>query len=206
MVEDCMVKIDVPLSKAINYWPPLTVVLVSTIGANMVPRVAPYGLNMLSYGEMPVMLLAMNKERGTLANIKSTGDFVVNIAGDNMVAEVNSTADKAEPGTNKFERAHLTPIRSVRVKSPSVKECQVHYECSLIKVEDYGDKSIVFGKVVAVRANNELAQKRIDELKEASKPLYYGRVLDGPSKFYALGKYVGERRETSPPVPEQTKR
>jgi len=88
-----------------------------------------------------------------------TGEFVINIPTEDIIAEVLKIAvltEKIWPtGINEIKQAGLTPIPSEKVKPPRIKECIAHYECIL----DWHKDSLIVGKVAAVSINQNMMQK-----------------------------------------------
>jgi len=72
------------------------------------------------------------------------------------------------PDVDEFQQAKLTPVPSVVVKPPRVKESRINMECSLLQVIDFSEKphggSLVLGQVVRMHVDDELidASYKID--------------------------------------------
>lgn len=170
---------------------PMNVVLVSTIGKLGIPDVAPYGLNCPISHHPPVIGVGIARDRKTYKNILNFKEFVVNLPAEEMINVVNKTALPCPPEVNKFEEYGLTPIPSLKVKPPSVKECIFHFECKLNKIIDIkGDHDLVIGRVVAATVDKNLSEAKNEKLLEAMKPILY---VSGVKRYYALGRFLGER-------------
>jgi flavin reductase (DIM6/NTAB) family NADH-FMN oxidoreductase RutF len=90
--------------------------------------------------------------KDTLANVRATGEFVVNIVTQATAAAMNVTAADFPPGVDEFEAAGLTQLPSVVVKPPRVAESPIHYECRVTQIVDVSDEpgggSVVIGRVL----------------------------------------------------------
>ncbi|MBI4257383.1 MAG: flavin reductase family protein [Thaumarchaeota archaeon] len=194
-------------------WPPSPIVWVSTVSKDRMPNVAPFSLNeFFSYVSTypQVIIVGMGghtgmkvKGKGTkksFLNIKATGEFVVNIPSEESIEKVTLTGLDTPPEFNKFEAYGLTPIPSKKVKAPSVKEAKVHYECQLMKIDDYGGQTdLVFGKVVAVVADEDVLSKKLEKKVRAIKPVYYYGIGPGKGLYFSAGKLIGKRDDSKNP-------
>ena len=181
-------KIEIPLTKFYDFFFPTPVVLVSSISKEGVPNVAPYGIVVPVSFNPPMIALGVRNTRKTHKNIMETKEFVVNFPSTEQVKVVNKSAE-ASPPVNKFQKLGLTPLQSLKVKAPSVKECKVHYECLLEWTKDAGDHTVMVGKVAAIALDDDLAAADRLTLMEKMKPLYYGLMI-----YYELGKLLVERK------------
>ena len=93
---------------------------ISTISADGVPHPAPFSWFNAVCADPLMLMAAIGKRKGqmkdTSANIRDTGEFVVNIVGQTCAEKmVQSSADYA-PEVNEFAAAGLTPLPSEVVK------------------------------------------------------------------------------------------
>ena len=114
-----------------------------------------------------------------------------------LMEKINLTGLENPPEFDKFKAYGLTPTPSQEVRSPSVGECKVHYECTLMKIADYGGHAdAVYGKVVAVVADESILSKKADEKVRAVKPIYYYGVGAGKGFYFSAGRILGERDDS----------
>jgi flavin reductase (DIM6/NTAB) family NADH-FMN oxidoreductase RutF len=105
-------------------------------------------------------------EKDTLRNIRETGEFVVNLVCEPMLAAMARTAGEWPRGTDEFEVAGLTPAPSERVAPPYVRESPVQLECRLHREIPLGNSILVVGEIVFARVNDDvLTEGRVDPLK-----------------------------------------
>jgi flavin reductase (DIM6/NTAB) family NADH-FMN oxidoreductase RutF len=93
------------------------------------------------------------KQKDTARNILESGEFVLHIVDEHNVEKINQTAASLAPGQSEVELAQLTPIDSVKVAVPGVKEAKIRMECVLeqsleLGGEDTPGYAFVIGKVV----------------------------------------------------------
>jgi flavin reductase (DIM6/NTAB) family NADH-FMN oxidoreductase RutF len=157
----------------------------------------------------PVILFSCNTpgdraEKDTLSNVRSTGEFVFNLATYSLRESVNMTSSPAAPEIDEFELAGLEKAPSVKVKPPRVAASPANLECQLLRIveiepEAPGDTSsnVVFGRVVGLHIQDEymLANGRFDTLK--AQPLTRlggiqyappGTIFEMPAPFRRVGE------------------
>jgi flavin reductase (DIM6/NTAB) family NADH-FMN oxidoreductase RutF len=191
-------KIEVPIHNAYNYLHAHAISLISSVDKEGNPNVAPYGEYMVFNAfnaDPPIVLFGPTIERKTYKNILETKDFVANVPHEGLINQINVIAKDYDSSINKFKRSGLTPIPSLKVKSPSVKECKIHYECRLLRVEYFGkNKALIFGEIVAITLDEELARlSEIDRIETMRLILYGSFKKNGKSfgKYYSLGGSIG---------------
>ena len=127
---------------------PLPVTFISTVSKDGVGNVAPYSCLMPVLRPFDLICVATaGVMRDTFDNIKSQGEFVVNLPGADM-------ADKVIP-TAKFEEKP-----SHELETPSIKGCYAWMECKLHKIveEKYQNfpYALVLGKVVHLEIRDDI--------------------------------------------------
>lgn len=136
---------------------PRPIAWVSTIDEKGVTNLAPFSFfTGITASPMSVCFAPVNNRDGvpkdTLLNVRATKQFVVNIANEDNAAKMNATAAAWPRGVSEFEKAGLTPVPSVKVKPPRVKESPLHMECELIQIVTLSEGPLgghlVIGKVV----------------------------------------------------------
>jgi flavin reductase (DIM6/NTAB) family NADH-FMN oxidoreductase RutF len=108
----------------------------------------------------PLVRATDGNRKDTLNNVRSTGEFVVNIVSEFLAEQMNLTAGEYPADVDEFELAHLTPTPSVKVRPPRVAESLIQYECTLTQIVDLGDHagagSVVIGRIVYVHLHDEV--------------------------------------------------
>ncbi|MEZ4632458.1 MAG: flavin reductase family protein [Deinococcales bacterium] len=144
---------------------PRPIAWVSTADLEGRPNVAPYSFFNAVCANPPHLLFCAGVYRQGLFkdsynNVKSTGEFVVNIVTEELAEAMNLTAAELPAGSSEFDYADLTPVASKIVKAPRVKESPVHFECKLKHIYEVGDwpgaGSVVIGEVVQISVDDSL--------------------------------------------------
>ena len=130
---------------------------ISSISEDGITNLAPFSyFNAVGDDPPHIMFSAgrgANSNKDTLNNVLSTKQFVVNMVTEELVEQMNSTAQGIPPHESEFDLANLTPIPSEKIKPPRVKESPISMECELVHhytLEDnkYGGSTILVGRIV----------------------------------------------------------
>ena len=130
---------------------------ISSISEEGIANLAPFSyFNAVGDDPPHVMFSAgrgANSNKDTLNNVLATKQFVVNMVTEELVEQMNSTAQGIPPHESEFDLANLTPIPSLKIKPPRVKESPISMECELVHhytLEDnkYGGSTILVGRIV----------------------------------------------------------
>lgn len=139
---------EIDLTKWHKTLAPRTTVLVSTIDKKGVSNAAPFSFVMPVSVNPPIIAIAMVATRHTLANIRETGDFVVNIPDQEILSQLWQCGKALPKGVSEIKEARLTEQKSLKVNSPRIKECFCWYECRSKDEIQVGDHIIVLGDIV----------------------------------------------------------
>jgi flavin reductase (DIM6/NTAB) family NADH-FMN oxidoreductase RutF len=166
---------------------PRPIALVSTVDADGARNAAPYSFfNVMSH-EPPLIVLGIDKRppgapKDTVANIRATGVFVVNLVDTRIAEAMNVCAIDFDPGTDEIDAAGLTAVAAQKVVAPRIAEAPVALECTLRDELRYpGGRSIVVGEVVAFHVRDGIVDARFHVDAEA---------LDLVGRMAGAGGYV----------------
>ncbi len=134
---------------------PRLTVLVSTIDGEGNHNAAPFSFCMPVSVDPPLVAIASAHKRHTLANIRETKQFVINIPGEWLVAAVWKCADPLPKGESELVATGLTAGESEFVKAPYIADCAVYFECELAWEKDAGDHVVVVGRVLNAVVKDE---------------------------------------------------
>ncbi|HWE03375.1 MAG TPA: flavin reductase family protein [Tepidisphaeraceae bacterium] len=144
---------------------PRPIAWVSTISPGNVPNLAPFSFfNGIGANPPAVVFSPTNRRDGapkdTLVNVEKSGQFVVNVVSESCARQMNGTSAELDYEVSEFELCGLTPIASVRVRPPRVKEAMVQMECELIEVVHVGSgplaANVVIGRIVLMHADESV--------------------------------------------------
>ncbi|MGD8413018.1 MAG: flavin reductase family protein [Candidatus Latescibacterota bacterium] len=149
---------------------PRPIAWISTVSGKGEPNVAPFSFFAGITADPPALCFSPARRSGgekkdTLANVESTGEFVVNVVTEDWSVAMNETATDFPAGVNEFERAGLTPVPGAVVVAPRIGESPVQMECKLLSLVPVGEKGgmLVIGEVVMFHIDGRVvADGRVD--------------------------------------------
>jgi flavin reductase (DIM6/NTAB) family NADH-FMN oxidoreductase RutF len=171
---------------------PRAIAWVSTVSPEGVTNLAPFSFfTGITANPMSVCFAPVNdrdgKEKDTLINVRKTRQFVVNLATEDNAEKMNQTSVNYPYGVSEFEKAGLTPVPSLKVKPPKVKESPIHMECELFEIVTLSPGplggNLIIGKVVMFHADDSVwngGNIRHQDLKTVGRMegAWYSRTRD----------------------------
>jgi flavin reductase (DIM6/NTAB) family NADH-FMN oxidoreductase RutF len=141
---------------------PRPIAWVTTLDAEGRVNAAPYSFfNCLSH-DPPLIALGVEnwadlRMKDTTANIRTTGEFVVNIVSDALAEAMNVTAVPFAPDVDEVAVAGLATAPGRVVRAPRIAEAPVALECRKFLALSIGRaREIVLGEVVAIQIRDDL--------------------------------------------------
>lgn len=144
---------------------PRPIAWVSTVSPSGAANLAPFSFfTGIAANPMTVCFAPVNnregKQKDTLINVKATRQFVVNVANEDNALKMNQTSAPYPYEVSEFEQVGLTPVKSVKVRPPRVKESPIAMECELLQVVEVSTGplggNLVIGKVVHYHADDAI--------------------------------------------------
>ncbi|MDX1620121.1 MAG: flavin reductase family protein [Nitriliruptorales bacterium] len=129
---------------------PRPIAWVSTLGPNGVRNLAPHSYFNVVTHDPPHIVFSSSGVKDTLANLRETGEFVINIVSADVVEQMNFTATDFPRDEDEFTWAELTTAPAKVVAPPRVAEAHAHLECKLTEVVSVGTGNLVIAEVVHI--------------------------------------------------------
>jgi len=161
---------------------PRPIAWVTSIHPNGAINLAPFSFFNALASDPPIVMIAFTGyhqhggEKDTLHNIKTSGEFVVNMVPLALKDAMNATTAPFDHGVSELEMAGLTAEPSALVKPPRVAEAPIHLECEFFQeielpctLEDSINCTIL-GKVLGVHINDAVLSDGLIDLDKI-KPL-----------------------------------
>lgn len=142
---------------------PRPIAWVSTLNPDGVANLAPYSFFNGVQDAPPMLMFSVagakmgsDEPKDSLSNIRSSGEFCVNIVSDALKDAMNITSQHFAHGVDEFEKAGLEKAASRVIKAPYVAASPVAMECTLHSIIDLlGGGQMVLGEVVGVHIKDE---------------------------------------------------
>ena len=153
---------------------------ISTISEDGIHNLAPFSyFNAVGDDPPHVMFSTVHSNisnKDTLNNVLKTKQFVVNMVTEDLVEQMNMTSQPIPSNESEFVLAGLTPIASLKIKPPRVKECKITMECEMVhhySLEDSksGGATIVIGRIVLFHIDESVLLDNYKINLETYKPV-----------------------------------
>ena len=112
---------------------PRPIAFVTTISKDGILNGAPFSYFNIVSSNPPMLSLAIQRSEGkykdTARNILQSKEFVIHIVDEQNVEKINKTAASLPPEQSEIELAGLTPVESVKISVPGIKEAKIRMEC-----------------------------------------------------------------------------
>lgn len=135
---------------------PRPIAWISTLGADGVRNLAPHSYFMPVSSHPPHVAFASTGVKDTLANIRRTGEFVVNVVPRDLVDAMNATSIDLPAERDEFVWAELKAAPAHRVSAPRVADSPAHFECRSVDEIAVGESHLVIAEVVHVSVDPAL--------------------------------------------------
>jgi flavin reductase (DIM6/NTAB) family NADH-FMN oxidoreductase RutF len=152
---------------------------ISSISGDGRFNLAPFSQFNLVSTSPPIVMFACNTpadraEKDTIANVRATGEFVVNLVSWALREAMNLTSTPLPHGADEFELAGLAKAASTMVQAPRVAASPASMECRVVRLirvepEFPGEtlSTVVFGRVIGLHIDDAYldAEGRFDTVK-----------------------------------------
>ncbi len=165
----------------------------STVNKKGITNLAPFSFFTVVCVVPPMISLTIARnpdgsEKHTLKNVRETGEFCFNVVTHPVWKEMVDSANAFPEDDSEFAETGLTPIPSVKVAVPRVKEVPIHFECKLHQVIELGPNRhpLVIGEVVYMHVdprcmtNGYIDMKKLDPIGRLNGFFYatLGEILE----------------------------
>jgi flavin reductase (DIM6/NTAB) family NADH-FMN oxidoreductase RutF len=151
---------------------PRPIAFVTTLSKNGILNGAPFSYFNIVSSNPPMISLSIQRTEGrqkdTARNIIESKEFVIHIVDEQNVEKINQTAASLPSDQSEVELANLTPVDSVKISVPGVKEAKIRMECLLEHSIELGGLDTagcdhIIGRIVQFHIENDIYEKgRID--------------------------------------------
>lgn len=138
---------------------------ISSVSENGINNLAPFSYFNAVGDDPPHVMFSTGRgndsNKDTLNNVLATKQFVVNMVTEELVEQMNTTAQAVHSDIDEFELAGVTSIPSQKVKPMRVRESPITLECELVHhyfLEDHrhGGACVVIGRIVMMHFDDNV--------------------------------------------------
>ena len=183
---------------------PRPIAWVTSQSAQGVVNLAPFSFfNAIGSNPLYLMISVGRNDDGSMKdtanNILASGEFVVNMVTEDVLAAMNISAADFPSDESELTAAGLHVATSLRVKVPRVTESQASMECKLYSQQALGAYTIFIGEVVMFHVADHLMGERMHvngfaPIGRLGSPSFYCRTTD---RFNLARMTHGKWRESA---------
>ena len=122
-----------------------------------------FGINPTTLIFSPARRGRDNTTKHTFENVKEVPEVVINAVSYSMVQQMSLSSTEYPKGVNEFEKAGFTPIDSVKVNPPRVKESPVSFECKVREVIEISGKpgsgNLIICEILYIHIDEKILDK-----------------------------------------------
>jgi flavin reductase (DIM6/NTAB) family NADH-FMN oxidoreductase RutF len=155
---------------------PRPIAWVSSRSAAGVDNLAPHSFFTVSSQDPPVVQFTSVGRKDSLRNVEETGEFVVNMATEELALVVNETATDYPRELGEFDLVGVQREPSMVVQPPRVAASPVALECVAVGFHPFGTgpdaSTVVFGRVVHLAVSEAVVQDgraRVELMRPVSR-------------------------------------
>jgi flavin reductase (DIM6/NTAB) family NADH-FMN oxidoreductase RutF len=146
---------------------PRPIAFVSSLSADGVPNLAPFSFFTVLNDVPPVIGISVGLRYGkskkdTVNNIRTTGEFVVNVVSEEIAEQMNIASLDWQPEVDEFKAAGLEPVSdNLQVRVPRVRQSPAQFECRLHSLTDFPRYTFVAGEIVGFHLREDIVDPRM---------------------------------------------
>lgn len=140
---------------------PRPIAWITSVDAAGVVNAAPYSFFNLLSADPPLAGVGFSAAsdrdgKDTLANVRATGELVINLVSEDLAEAMNVTAVNAPRGTDESALAGLATAPSTQVKPPRIADVPVSMECRTFQfVEPSAGSTILLAEILEVHVRRD---------------------------------------------------
>ena len=162
-----MAKIELRKGRRLQPGPAGVVVMATCQGNDLKPNIITLGMYMPIRISPPMVCIGVAPRRYSHRLIEESGEFVINTPSISIEAEMHYCGTESGRRVDKFKETGLTPIPSLEVGPPRIKECFGHLECRVVQKHTCGDHTLYVGEVVATSADEDVMKGDVLDVLKA---------------------------------------
>lgn len=132
-----------------------------------------------------LVVLSLWTKSLTYQYIKETGEFTINIPGEEHVNIVYKAGSVSGREVDKLKILGLETVKSTRIETPGLANMLGFLECKTIKELQFEDTAVIIAEVLAVHVREDVYSKYGWDLSKGGRVLLHlgGRAFSVPSRL-----------------------
>ncbi|MEI8215691.1 MAG: flavin reductase family protein [Eubacteriales bacterium] len=136
--------------------------------------------------EPPMTYISVRKERHSHSIIEKNGEFVINLATEELAFATDYCGVKSGAKLNKFKEMNLTKIPATKLDTVMIAQSPVNVECRVVNKIELPSHDMFIAEIIAVNVNKDLLNLKGKLELEKANLLAYSH-----GDYYKIGKPLG---------------
>jgi flavin reductase (DIM6/NTAB) family NADH-FMN oxidoreductase RutF len=162
------------------YMMPLPAIMLSCCKPGGRPNIITLAWVGVLCSEPPLIGAGIRPQRYSYDIVKETGEFVVNVPGEDQARATDYCGYVSGREKDKFKECDLTPVDGSKVKVPLIRECPMNIECVVRQSHMLGTHELFIGEIVAIHVDDNCIDRYGKLVVEKLKPFIY---VPGASQY-----------------------
>ncbi len=167
---------------------PTPILVVGTYDAKGQPNAMTAAWGGVCSSDPPCIAVSLKTTTHSYHSIKRLACFTVSIPSEQYLVETHYVGLTSGRDGDKFASLGLTPLRASHVNAPYVDEFPIVFECKLVHSLDLGSHTQFIGKVLDVKANDEVVNCHGPDMARI-RPLIFD---PGLRRYFSIGNPLGD--------------
>ena len=134
----------------------------------------------------PMVSISIRKERYSYDIVRETGEFIINLCGEENLRATDYCGVKSGRDEDKFAACGLTALPVEDYTAPAIGECPIYLACKVESVQELGTHDLFLGRITKMGVRKDLMDEtgRIDYNRAQLVAYNHGA-------YYRLGEALG---------------
>lgn len=137
----------------------------------------------------PCLAVSLRKATYTYGSIMERRAFTVNIPSEEQVAQADFLGMASGRDEDKLAKAGMTPVKSVLVDAPYLRECPIVLECKVKHITEIGLHTQFIGEILDVKVEESALDEKGSSSIKMAKPFLYA---PDDRNYYSIGELLAK--------------
>ena len=165
---------------------PVPAVMVSCALPGQKPNIVTIAWAGTVCSDPPMCSISVRKERFSHSIIRDSGEFIINLVGQDQLRAADFCGVKSGREVDKFAACGLTPAPVEGFAAPAIGECPLYLACKVTSIQELGSHDLFLGQIQRIGIK--------PELMDGAGRIDYGKarlIAYNHGVYYALGQALG---------------
>lgn len=165
---------------------PVPAVMVSCASEGREPNIITLAWVGTVNSEPPMCSISVRKERHSHALIKDSGEFIINLCGQDQLKALDFCGVKSGRDVDKFAECSLSKVSVPGFSAPAIGECPIYLACKVKNILELGSHDMFIGQIESMGVSKALMDEKGKIDFDKARLVAYNH-----GQYYSLGSPQG---------------